>query len=83
MRQLNVRVEGLIDELDANARRDPLTGALNRRGLDERLGIELTRARRIGEPLTVIIADLDGLEGRERPVRPRRRATRRCSWRPR
>jgi len=62
VRQLNVRVEGLIDELDANARHDPLTGALNRRGLDERLGIELMRARRTGEPLTVLTADLDGLK---------------------
>ena len=62
VRQLNVRVEGLIDELDANAHNDPLTGTLNRRGLDERLGIELTRARRTGEPLTVIVADLDGLK---------------------
>ena len=62
VRQLNTRVEGLIDELDASAQRDPLTGALNRRGLDERLGIELTRARRTGEPMTVVTADLDGLK---------------------
>jgi diguanylate cyclase (GGDEF)-like protein len=62
VRQLNSRVEELIDELDASAQRDPLTGSLNRRGLDERLGIELTRARRTGEPLSVITADLDGLK---------------------
>lgn len=63
VRSLNRRVEGLIDELDATARRDPLTGALNRRGLDERLGIELIRARRTGEPLTLVTADLDELKG--------------------
>ncbi len=62
VRQLNIRVEGLIRELDATARRDPLTGALNRRGLDERLGIEIARARRTGEPLTVVTADLDCLK---------------------
>jgi diguanylate cyclase (GGDEF)-like protein len=62
LRQLNKRVEGLIEELDASAQRDPLTGALNRRGLEERLGIEITRARRTGEPLTVLTADLDGLK---------------------
>jgi diguanylate cyclase (GGDEF)-like protein len=62
VRQLNARVEGLIEELDANAQSDPLTGSLNRRGLDDRLGIELTRARRTGEPLTVITADLDALK---------------------
>ena len=62
VRQLNVRVEGLIEELDASAQRDPLTGALNRRGFQERLGIEIIRARRTGEPLTVVTADLDRLK---------------------
>lgn len=62
VRQLNVRVESLIEQLDATAQRDPLTGALNRRGLQERLGIELARARRTGEPLAVLTADLDGLK---------------------
>ena len=62
VRSLNARVDGLVDELDANARRDPLTGTLNRRGLDERLGIELARTRRIDDPLAVVVADLDGLK---------------------
>ncbi len=62
VRHLNLRVDSLISELDAGARRDPLTGILNRRGLDERLGIEITRARRTGEPLCVLTADLDGLK---------------------
>lgn len=62
VRSLNERVEGLISELDVTARRDPLTGTLNRRGLDERFGIELARARRTGEPLTIVTADLDGLK---------------------
>jgi diguanylate cyclase (GGDEF)-like protein len=62
VRALNARVDGLVEELDANARRDPLTGTLNRRGLEERLGIELARSRRIGEPLAVIVSDLDGLK---------------------
>jgi diguanylate cyclase (GGDEF)-like protein len=62
IRGLHQRFEALVKELDASARRDPLTGALNRRGLDERLGIELARARRSGEPLCVLTADLDGLK---------------------
>ena len=62
VRSLNQRVESLIEELDAGARRDPLTATLNRRGLDERLGIEIARARRTGEPLCVLTADLDGLK---------------------
>ena len=62
VRSLNQSVESLIEELDAGARRDPLTATLNRRGLDERLGIEIARARRTGEPLCVLTADLDGLK---------------------
>jgi diguanylate cyclase (GGDEF)-like protein len=62
VRALNRRVEDLVQELDSSARLDPLTGALNRRGFDERLGIELSRARRTGEPLTVLTVDLDGLK---------------------
>jgi len=62
VRTLNSRVEELVDELDSNARLDPLTGTLNRRGLDERLGIEISRARRTGEPLTALTVDLDGLK---------------------
>ena len=62
VRAVNREVDRLVGELDATAARDPLTGVLNRRGLDERMGIELTRARRTGEPMTVIACDLDGLK---------------------
>lgn len=62
VRSMNREVDRLVSELDATAARDPLTAVLNRRGLDERLGIELTRARRTAEPLTVIACDLDGLK---------------------
>ena len=62
VRAMNREVDSLVDELDATAARDPLTATLNRRGLAERLGIELTRARRAHEPLTVLAADLDGLK---------------------
>lgn len=62
VRAMNHEVDDLVRDLDATAARDPLTRILNRRGLEERLGIELTRARRTGEPLCVIAADLDGLK---------------------
>ena len=62
VRSMNRDVDRLVGELDATAARDPLTGVLNRRGLDERLGIELARSRRTSEPLTVIACDLDGLK---------------------
>ncbi len=45
--------------LDRLAREDGLTGIANRRTLDEGLTIELARARRTGQELTVVMLDLD------------------------
>ena len=39
--------------------RDPLTGLFNRRYLEETMGRELPRARRMGEDVGVIVLDLD------------------------
>jgi diguanylate cyclase (GGDEF)-like protein len=39
--------------------RDPLTGLFNRRYLEETMGRELPRARRMGETVSVILLDLD------------------------
>lgn len=52
-------VDTLVDRLRAVARTDALTGVLNRRGFDERFELELRRARRTGEPLSLVIGDLD------------------------
>ncbi|MEP6608508.1 MAG: GGDEF domain-containing protein [Burkholderiaceae bacterium] len=41
------------------AREDALTGAVNRRGLEDALPIEFSRAQRSGEPLTLVMIDLD------------------------
>jgi diguanylate cyclase (GGDEF)-like protein len=49
----------LLDQLSQLAHEDGLTGAVNRRGLDERMPVELARARRIGYPLTTVMIDLD------------------------
>ncbi len=38
---------------------DPLTGAANRRSLEERLQQELERARRHGKPVTLAVLDID------------------------
>jgi len=46
-------------KLDREITTDPLTGALNRSGLDGRLAVELARGTRTGQPLTVAILDLD------------------------
>jgi diguanylate cyclase (GGDEF)-like protein len=49
----------LVRQLEALTRTDPLTGAANRRALDETLSREHTRARRYDLSLSVIVADLD------------------------
>jgi hypothetical protein len=48
--------------LTDRARRDPLTGLLNRRGFEERFDAELDRARRSGSSLSVVVGDLDRLK---------------------
>ena len=40
-------------------REDQLTGALNRRGMDEAFGRELARADRLGAPLSIGLLDID------------------------
>jgi len=49
----------LLDQLNQLAHEDGLTGAINRRGLDERLPVELARAGRIAYPLTIVMIDFD------------------------
>jgi diguanylate cyclase (GGDEF)-like protein len=52
-------VDRLLDRLRETARRDPLTGLLNRRGFDERFGLELDRLRRTEDPVALLLGDLD------------------------
>jgi two-component system cell cycle response regulator len=49
----------VVRQLADDARRDTLTGLMNRRGFEELFETELERARRSGESLSVIVADLD------------------------
>lgn len=44
------------------AETDAMTGLLNRRGWDEAVAAEEARARRYGNPTSIIIVDLDGLK---------------------
>ena len=46
----------------ANAGTDALTGLPNRRTLDAKLGRELSRSRRLGSPLSILLLDLDRLK---------------------
>jgi diguanylate cyclase (GGDEF)-like protein len=61
-----VELKGALQDLEAaNARleelslHDELTGIANRRRLQQALGVEWTRARRLKTPLAVILLDLD------------------------
>lgn len=49
----------LQEQLREQATRDPLTGLYNRRYLDDSLHREMTRCLRQGEPLSLVLVDLD------------------------
>ena len=49
----------LAEELELQARTDPLTGAMNRLALDETIVRELSRANRGKRPLSLLMFDLD------------------------
>jgi diguanylate cyclase (GGDEF)-like protein/putative nucleotidyltransferase with HDIG domain len=57
--QQHAELESQRDELARVSRADPLTDALNRRGFEERLELELAEARRSARPLTLAVLDLD------------------------
>ncbi|QHJ01463.1 diguanylate cyclase [Xylophilus rhododendri] len=60
--QVRVRTRELLSAnsaLDRQARSDPLTGVLNRRGLEERLRLAVASARRGLRPLSVAMLDAD------------------------
>jgi diguanylate cyclase (GGDEF)-like protein len=50
------------DALVDLSRTDPLTGLRNQRAFEERLAEEVARAGRYGGPLSLLIADVDGLK---------------------
>ncbi len=54
-RRVSTRLSTLVDA----ARRDPLTGLLNRPGFEEAFDLEIERARRSQQSLSVILGDLD------------------------
>jgi diguanylate cyclase (GGDEF)-like protein len=60
MHEENLR---LIRELESLSRTDALTGAGNRRAFDDALGHEIARAKRYGQPLSLVILDIDHFKG--------------------
>jgi len=54
-----VRLQQQLEHASTQMRHDPLTGALNRKGLDEDLKRELARSRRLETPMCVALLDID------------------------
>ncbi len=52
-------LQAVLDNLDAIATTDGLTGALNRRGLVDKLDGELDRAKRTGHPFSFAVISID------------------------
>ncbi|MDD5031194.1 MAG: diguanylate cyclase [Rhodoferax sp.] len=51
-----------LDRVSAQARHDPLTGALNRQGLDEAVKREVSQVQRQDAPLSVALLDIDNFK---------------------
>jgi len=56
------RLQGELSETSEMVRHDQLTGALNRKGLDEALDRELARAQRRQTPICVALLDVDNFK---------------------
>ena len=56
---LENRNQALLARLSAEARTDPLTGLLNRRGLEERAAVQIAHGRRDNRPIALAGFDLD------------------------
>jgi diguanylate cyclase len=57
-----VKLHQELDRVSTQARHDPLTGALNRKGLDEAVEREMSSVRRKETPLCVSLLDIDNFK---------------------
>lgn len=57
-----VKLHQELDRVSTQARHDPLTGALNRKGLEEALEREISTFRRKETPLSVALLDIDNFK---------------------
>jgi diguanylate cyclase len=57
-----VKLHQELDRVSTQARHDPLTGALNRKGLDEAVEREMSTVRRKDTPLCVSLLDIDNFK---------------------
>ena len=56
------RLQNELDKASAQARHDPLTGVLNRKGLDEAIEREISSAKRKGTQLCLSLLDIDNFK---------------------
>ena len=56
------RLQHELDQASEMVRHDSLTGALNRKGMDDALAREISRARRRGTPLCIGLLDVDNFK---------------------
>jgi diguanylate cyclase (GGDEF)-like protein len=56
------QLEQQLNEVSTLAQKDPLTNALNRRGLEHAFDVECARALRYQSPLTLVMMDLDNFK---------------------
>jgi diguanylate cyclase (GGDEF)-like protein len=56
---ISLMMSRLVLDLRRLARRDPLTGLLNRRAIDEAIDDEVQRSRRLGSVFSVLMIDVD------------------------
>src|SRR5690606_21290237 len=59
IKQAEASLRSMTDQLKLLAATDGLTGLTNRRGFDAALETELARCRRSGEPLSLLLVDVD------------------------
>ncbi|MGH2979190.1 MAG: bifunctional diguanylate cyclase/phosphohydrolase [Solirubrobacterales bacterium] len=59
VRLLKDRLDALVTRFADAAREDPLTGLRNRRGFDEAFDLEVERAHRTGQSVSLVLGDLD------------------------
>jgi len=56
---INLKLENKIQQVEHIATHDALTGVFNRHMFKSLLGLEIKRAKRYNQPLTLVLADLD------------------------
>ncbi|MBL8488567.1 MAG: diguanylate cyclase [Rhodocyclaceae bacterium] len=57
-----VRLQNELSQASEMVRHDPLTGALNRKGMEEAMEKEVARVRRRGTPLCMALLDIDNFK---------------------